>query len=106
MSNLVQYRQSQVTASPFPPGMLCRNFQPKGGVEFLQIKFGRKQLDDLDAEDFGEKQQFAVRRAPELGFQFGHGFTADIPAFHLQPCRECFLGPVLLIAELPHRRAD
>jgi hypothetical protein len=62
----------------FPARILRRNFQPERRIELLQIKFCWEQLDDLDAEDFGEKEQLAVRGAPELRFQFCHGFTADM----------------------------
>ena len=82
------------------------HFQAQRRVEFFQIQFGRKQIHDLDAENLGQKQQFAIRHPAELRFQLGQRFAADIPALDLQLGRECFLRAMFLDAKSPHLGAD
>ena len=90
----------------FPFGVFGGNFQPQRRVQFFQIQFCRKEVHDPHTQNLGQKQQFAVWRAPELSFQFGDGFAADIPALDLQPGRERRLRQILAAAELPNLGAD
>lgn len=42
-------------------GKIGGHFQTQRRVKFLQIQLCGKQRHDLDAENFGQKQQFAIR---------------------------------------------
>ena len=90
----------------FPLGVFGGNFQPQRRVQFFQIQFCRKEVHDSHTQNLGQKQQLAIWRAPELCFQFGDGFAADIPALDLQSGRERLLRQILAAAEFPHLGAD
>jgi hypothetical protein len=67
---------------------------------------GRIKRSDLDLERLGQDFQFGVGYATQLSFDFRQRGPAQVPPKNATPSRQCLLGDVLLITQLPHLRPD
>jgi hypothetical protein len=68
--------------------------------------FGRKERVDLHLEGLGQNDQFRVRHAPELRFDFRERGAAQLPTLKRTARGEHFLRQLLLITQFSYLRAD
>jgi hypothetical protein len=60
----------------------------------------------MNPQRLGQLQDFDVGNAPELGFDLGQTFPADVPTDYLAFGREGRLGQPLLVSDPPKLRPD
>jgi len=84
--------------------------EPPAGLKLrpnlFERNFFRQQIVGGYAEDFCQKQQFAIGNAAQLRFKFPNRAKTDAPALQLQLLRKHGLRPAFQAAEFPHLRAN